>query len=86
MPLRSFRPRSVTTANPPYAASMWNQMSSAAQKSASSGRGSMAPVAVAPAFAHTAMGFRPAARSSATMRASASRSMRERPSLGTMRA
>ena len=46
----------------------------------------MAPVAVAPAFAHTAMGFSPAARSSATMRASASRSMRERPSLGTMRA
>ena len=45
----------------------------------------MAPVPVVPALAATAMGAKPAARSSATAAASASLSMRKWESLGTMR-
>ena len=45
----------------------------------------MAPVLLAPALAHTVTGFRPAARSSATARASASMSRRKRSSVGSSR-
>ena len=45
----------------------------------------MAPVLDAPALAHTAMGLNPAARSSATARARAATSRRNRRSVGTMR-
>ena len=47
--------------------------------------GSMVPVLPAPALAHTAMGLNPAARSSATARASASTSRRKCSSLGSRR-
>ena len=47
-------PRALIAANPPYAASTWNQRSSLAQRSAMVASGAIAPELVVPAVAATA--------------------------------
>ena len=85
MPVTSCRDSGAMAAQAPKAPSTWNHKSSAAQKSASAGSGSIDPVLVVPATPTTQTGRSPAARSLATISASAPRSMRMRSSLGTRR-
>ena len=76
---------STPAANPPYAASTWNQRSSRRQSAERRGRSSTAPVETVPALPTTRNGSRPAARSSATSRSSAATSIRWASSAGTHR-
>ena len=79
------RPRAVSAANPPYAASACSHSPSAAQTSAIASNGSTAPVFVVPALAATTHGTSPAARSAATAARSAATESRKSPSAGSTR-
>ena len=76
MPANRGRRSSASIAGPPYAASTWNQRSSSRQTSAISSSGSTTPVETVPAFATTAIGWMPAAPSSAIAARSSSTRIR----------
>ena len=62
MPASAARPRSVSAANPPYAASTWNQTPRSRHTAASSPSGSTAPVLVVPAGADDEQRLAPGAQ------------------------
>ena len=76
MPASQPRPRSVSIAKPPYAASTCSQTSWSEQTAAISAIGSIAPVLVVPAVATTMNGCRPPWTSASIAAASASGRMR----------